>query len=42
MAYSEELATRIRKVLTRRQDVAEKKMFGGLTFTLRAIGVAEW
>jgi TfoX/Sxy family transcriptional regulator of competence genes len=35
MAYSEELATRIRKALVRRQGVAEKKMFGGLTFMLR-------
>jgi TfoX/Sxy family transcriptional regulator of competence genes len=35
MAYSEALATRIRKALVRRQGVAEKKMFGGLTFTLR-------
>ncbi len=35
MAYSEELAARIRKALARRQGVAEKKMFGGLTFMLR-------
>ena len=34
MAYSEELAARIRKMLARRQRVAEKKMFGGLTFLL--------
>jgi len=36
MAYSEELAARIRKALARRQGVAEKKMFGGLTFMLRS------
>lgn len=35
MAYSEELAARIRKALARRQGAAEKKMFGGITFTLR-------
>lgn len=35
MAYSEELAARIRKTLARRQGVAEKKMFGGITFMLR-------
>lgn len=35
MAYSEALAARIRKTLARQKDVAEKKMFGGLTFMLR-------
>ncbi len=35
MAYSETLAARIRKTLARRKGVAEKKMFGGLTFMLR-------
>jgi TfoX/Sxy family transcriptional regulator of competence genes len=35
MAYSEELAARIRTALARRKGVAEKKMFGGLTFMLR-------
>ena len=35
MAYREELAARIREVLARRKGVAEKKMFGGLTFMLR-------
>jgi len=35
MAYSEALAARIRKALARRKGVAEKKMFGGLTFMLR-------
>jgi TfoX/Sxy family transcriptional regulator of competence genes len=35
MAYSEELAARIRKALVRRQGVSEKKMFGGITFMLR-------
>jgi len=36
MAYSEELAARIRKALARRQGIAEKKMFGGITFMLRS------
>jgi TfoX/Sxy family transcriptional regulator of competence genes len=34
MAYSEELATRIRQALAPRADVDEKKMFGGLAFML--------
>ena len=32
MAYDEELAERVRKVLGRRRGVREKKMFGGLAF----------
>ena len=32
MAYDEALATRVRTVLAVRNDVIEKKMFGGLTF----------
>jgi TfoX/Sxy family transcriptional regulator of competence genes len=32
VAYDEELAARIRTVLRGRDDLAEKKMFGGLTF----------
>ncbi len=32
MAYDEELAQRIREALTDRDDVVEKKMFGGLCF----------
>lgn len=32
MAYSEQLADRIRAALTERDDVVEKKMFGGLAF----------
>lgn len=32
MAYSEELAMRVRVVLEDRDDVVEKKMFGGLCF----------
>ena len=32
MAYNEELAERVRLSLSGRQDVAEKKMFGGLAF----------
>lgn len=35
MAYSEELADRVRDVLARRDDIVEKKMFGGLAFMLR-------
>ena len=34
MAYSETLAGRIRQRLSRRQNVAEKKMFGGVGFLL--------
>ena len=32
MAYDETLASRIREELRGRDDVAERKMFGGLTF----------
>ena len=32
MSYDEELATRVRKALAARDDVVEKKMFGGLCF----------
>ena len=32
MAYSEDLAARIRAALAHRNDVAERKMFGGLCF----------
>ena len=35
MAYSEELATRVRNALARRRGVVEKKMFGGLAFMVR-------
>ena len=34
MAFSEELAERIRKGLARRKGVEEKKMFGGVGFLL--------
>jgi hypothetical protein len=34
MAYDEELATRIREVLTGESGVSEKKMFGGLAFLI--------
>ena len=34
MAYDEQLATRIRKVLARRKGFTEKKMFGGMGFFL--------
>lgn len=32
MAYDEKLADRVRTALTEREDVVEKKMFGGLAF----------
>ena len=35
MAYSEELAARIRQALAPHADVMERKMFGGLAFMLR-------
>lgn len=35
MAYDEALAERIRRALTPRPDMYEKKMFGGLAFMLR-------
>lgn len=35
MAYSEEVAGRIRSILDGRDDVVEKKMFGGIAFMLR-------
>jgi TfoX/Sxy family transcriptional regulator of competence genes len=34
MPYSESLAARIRKVLSRKKGLAEKKMFGGVGFLL--------
>jgi TfoX/Sxy family transcriptional regulator of competence genes len=34
MAYDEGVAERVRKVLRRRKDVTERKMFGGLAFLL--------
>lgn len=34
MAYDEALADRIRALLATRQDVVEKKMFGGLAFLI--------
>ena len=34
MAYNEELADRIRKLLVHHKDFTEKKMFGGLSFLL--------
>lgn len=42
MAYDEGLAQRVREVLSERQDIGEKKMFGGLSFLLQgnmAVGV---
>jgi TfoX/Sxy family transcriptional regulator of competence genes len=35
MAYNEKLAERIRRQLSDRTDVAERKMFGGLAFLVR-------
>ena len=35
MAYDEKLAQRIRQAFGARRDVAERKMFGGLTFLCR-------
>ena len=35
MAYDEQAADRIRKLLSRRRDVDEKRLMGGLCFTLR-------
>ena len=34
MAFSEELAKRIRQGLARRKGIEEKKMFGGIGFLL--------
>jgi hypothetical protein len=34
MAYDEQLATRVRKLLGNRTDVSERRMFGGLTFMI--------
>ena len=44
MAYSESLAERVRQVLGKRKDVAEKKMMGGLTFMVNGkmcVGVSK-
>jgi TfoX/Sxy family transcriptional regulator of competence genes len=35
MAYNEKLAERIRRQLSNRADVVERKMFGGLAFMVR-------
>ena len=32
MAYDEQLAVRIRRVLDKRSDITERRMFGGLSF----------
>lgn len=43
MAYDEELAQRVRELLTFEPDVVEKKMFGGLSFLIGghlAVGVS--
>ncbi len=44
MAYNEVLADRIRAVLANRDDVTERKMFGGIAFMVRdhmAVGVVQ-
>ena len=35
MAYDEKLAERVRRALTPREGISEKKMFGGIAFMLR-------
>jgi TfoX/Sxy family transcriptional regulator of competence genes len=35
MAYDENLLSRIREVLAERDDIVEKKMFGGISFMLQ-------
>ncbi len=35
MAYNEELAERIRQLLSDRTDVTERRMFGGMAFMVR-------
>jgi TfoX/Sxy family transcriptional regulator of competence genes len=35
MAYDEQLATRVRRLLARRKDVREQKMFGGIAFMVK-------
>jgi TfoX/Sxy family transcriptional regulator of competence genes len=35
MAFDEQLAARVRKLLADRSDVTERRMFGGLTFMVR-------
>src|SRR5262245_8661924 len=35
MAFDENLAARIRRVLEKRKDVVEKRMFGGVAFMVR-------
>src|SRR3989304_10001362 len=35
MAYDEKLAERVRRALTPRESLVEKKMFGGIAFMLR-------
>ena len=35
MAYDEKLAERVRRALTPREGLSEKKMFGGIAFMLR-------
>jgi TfoX/Sxy family transcriptional regulator of competence genes len=42
MAYDEGLAERVRGILADREDVSEKKMFGGIAFMVRghmAVGI---
>jgi TfoX/Sxy family transcriptional regulator of competence genes len=44
MAYDEGVAQRIREILEKRDDVVEKKMFGGIAFMVRGnmcVGVSK-
>ena len=36
MAYSEDLAERVRKIIKRQRGISEKKMFGGFVSDARA------
>jgi TfoX/Sxy family transcriptional regulator of competence genes len=43
MAYSEELAERVREIVSRKKDIEEKKLFGGIGFLLNGnILVCVW
>lgn len=43
MAYSEELADRVREIVSRKKDIEEKKLFGGIGFLLNGnILVCVW
>ena len=43
MAYNEELAERVREIVSRKKDIEEKKLFGGVGFLLNGnILVCVW